>query len=182
MRDIRLTSVAICCAALAAVTACGTTNAVRPAAASSTIHASRTDRIWVRQAHQANLAEIQVGELAESDGGTKAVKSAGTVLARDHQALDKSLIPVAQKLTVGLPTSPSVTQTETADRLSKENGRKFDQDFAASMVTAHEIMIALTRQEIAHGSAPAVVRLARQALPVLVKHLKMMRAIVTAAG
>ena len=44
------------------------------------------------------------------------------------------------------------------------------------MMTGHDIMIAATRREIARGSSPEVVELAKQALPVLLKHLKMMRA------
>jgi putative membrane protein len=44
------------------------------------------------------------------------------------------------------------------------------------MMTGHEVMIAATRREIAHGSSPEVVELAKQALPMLLKHLTMMRA------
>jgi hypothetical protein len=43
------------------------------------------------------------------------------------------------------------------------------------MMTAHDAMIAATQQEITHGSSPEVVALATQALPVLMKHLKMLR-------
>jgi putative membrane protein len=43
------------------------------------------------------------------------------------------------------------------------------------MLTAHQTMVAATRREIARGSSPAIVALARKALPVLVKHLTMLR-------
>ena len=89
---------------------------------------------------------------------------------------------VAKQLKLALPTSPTVPQTVTADQLTKESGQRFDQDFTASMLTAHQSMIAATRYEIAHGSAVAVVSLARQALPVLIKHLQMMRAAAASAG
>ena len=42
-------------------------------------------------------------------------------------------------------------------------------------MTGHDIMIAATQWEIAHGSSPQVVGLAKQAFPMLIKHLKIMR-------
>ena len=190
IRDVRLAGLAACSVALLAVSACGAvtntaqtiTHTAQPTAASVAAHVSRTDRSWIGQAHQANMAEMQVGQLAELDGGSKAIRSAGAMLSRDHQALDSKLIRVAKQLKLALPTSPTVPQTVTADQLTKESGQRFDQDFTASMLTAHQSMIAATRYEIAHGSAVAVVSLARQALPVLIKHLQMMRAAAASAG
>jgi hypothetical protein len=69
----------------------------------------------------------------------------------------------------------TVHQVQIGDELSAEQGPAFDHDFAASMETGHDIMIAATRWEISHGSSPQVVALAQQALPVLLMHLKMMR-------
>lgn len=54
-------------------------------------------------AYLANLAEMETGRLAELDGGSKAIRSAGAVLVRDHKALDSKLIPVAEALKVRLP-------------------------------------------------------------------------------
>lgn len=130
-------------------------------------------------AHEADLAEMEVGYVAEQDGRSTAVQSAGSELARDHTALDSKLVRVARKLKLKLPPSPAVQQIQVHDRLIKEAGYAFDHDFTASMMTAHQAMIAATRYEISHGSAPAVVSLAKQALPVLVKHLKMMQAAAT---
>jgi putative membrane protein len=70
----------------------------------------------------------------------------------------------------------TVHQTQIGDELSGEQGPAFDHNFVATMMTGHDIMIAATRREIAQGSSPEVVELARQALPMLLKHLKMMRA------
>ena len=67
-------------------------------------------------------------------------------------------------------------QTLAGDRLSNEEGHLFGHDFTGTMISAHQSMIAATRAEIAHGSSPAVVSLARQALPALIRHLKAMKA------
>jgi putative membrane protein len=160
---------------LATVSACGSAQAGDSAAARGT-GVSHLDRAWVTEAHQADLAEIQAGQFAESNGSNPTIRHAGAVLVRDHQAFDAKLISVAGKLKIGLPTYMTVDQTETGDRLSGEQGASFDHEFAAAMLTGHDIMIAATRREIAHGSSPQVVALASQALPVLLMHLKMMRA------
>jgi predicted outer membrane protein len=98
------------------------------------------------------------------------------VLARDHKALDSKLIPVAEALKVRPPRHLTVLQTTTYDRLSQEKGHRFDHDFTASMMTAHQSMIGATSYEIAHGSSAQVVTLTQQTLPVLQKHLKVLQA------
>ena len=72
-------------------------------------------------------------------------------------------------------TSGCSHETEIGDQLSGEQGPAFDHAFVAAMMTGHDVMIAATRWETAHGSSPAVVALAKQALPMLINHLKTMR-------
>jgi predicted outer membrane protein len=128
------------------------------------------------EAHQADLAEVQAGQFAESNGSNPTIRQAGAVLVRDHQAFDRKLTSAAVKLKISLPTHMTVDQIKIGDRLSGEQGALFDHDFIASMLNGHDMMITATRREIAHGSSPAVVTLAGQALPILLMHLKMMQA------
>jgi putative membrane protein len=102
----------------------------------------------------------------------------GAVLVRDHTRLDAQLLRVAAKVKVSLLQYLTVTQSETGDRLSGELGPLFDHDFTASMMTAHQQMIPATRDESLHGSSAEVEALARLVLPVLEKHLAMLRAVV----
>ena len=176
MRETRLALMIIFSAVLAAVSACGATHAGRPAADPGRPHLSRADHHWLDAAHQANMAETQAGHLGQLDGGSSAIRSAGATMLRDHYALDSELIKVANAMKLKLPQALTYEQANTIDRLSQESGVQFDHDFTASMMTAHQTMIAATRYEIAHGSSPAVVRLARTALPVLLKHLRMLEA------
>lgn len=164
-----------CCAVLAVADACSSARADESATARAA-GVSRSDRVWMDQAHMADMAEMQAGQYAESNGSNTTIRRAGAVLIRDHQALDAKLVKLAEKLKLSLPTSLTVHQTEIGDRLSGEQGATFDHDFVATMMTGHDLMIAETRWEIAHGSSPDVVALAKQALPTLIKHLNMMRA------
>lgn len=122
------------------------------------------------------MAEIAAGQLAALDGASPAVRSTGAVMNRDHQALDAVLIKAASAFKISLPTSQTVEDADAYDRLTGETGHKFDYDFIGTMLAAHQTMITATQTEISHGSSPQVIKLARQALPVLIKHLKMLQA------
>jgi putative membrane protein len=142
----------------------------------SPYHLSSRDINWLDVAHQANQAEIQAGQYAETNTSTADIRSAGAAMIRDHTALDIKLVGLANKLNVGLPQYLTDQQVMAGDRLSSELGFTFDDDFLGTMLTGHHQLIAATEAEIRQGSSPQVVALARQALPVLEKHLMMLRA------
>lgn len=156
--------------------ACGSAQAARTDPASP-YHLSSRDIHWLNMAHQANQAEIQAGQYAETNTSTAAIQSAGATMVRDHTALDAKLVQLASKLHIGLAQFLTDQQVLTGDRLSAELGATFDDDFIATMLTGHHQMIAATEAEIRQGSSPQVLALARQVLPVLGTHLATMRAI-----
>jgi putative membrane protein len=158
-----------------AAAACDSAQAASTGSAAD--HLSARDVGWLNRAHQANESEIQAGQLAVSNADTADIRSVGAVMVTDHSALDTRLIVLANRLHVGLVQSPTVAQVELGDQLSSELGFAFDNTFVGSMMTAHQMMINATRAEIRDGSSPAVVALARQALPVLEKHLRMLKAV-----
>ncbi|GAA4634094.1 DUF4142 domain-containing protein [Actinoallomurus vinaceus] len=136
---------------------------------------SAQDRAWLREAHQANLAEIDVGELAGKKGATSEVRSAGRMLVTDHTAFDGKVTRLAERLGVSLPKTPTPADTAAADRLRNESGKAFDQDFLSTMVSGHRKVIADTRTQVSQGSSTRVIALAKNALPELRKHLAMLR-------
>jgi putative membrane protein len=88
-RRSRWALVTASCAVLAAVSACSSAHAEEsPVARAAGV--SRTDRAWIDEIHQADVAEIQAGQLAESNGSNSTIRHAGAVLVQDHQAFDKS--------------------------------------------------------------------------------------------
>src|SRR2546425_9389887 len=77
------------------------------AAPTSRAPVSAQDRAWLREAHQANLAEIDVGGLARKKGTTPEVRSAGRMLVTDHTAFDGKVTRLAERLGVSLPKTPT---------------------------------------------------------------------------
>lgn len=167
----RLTAAAL---TLMSAVACSSSNATH-VASTSTPSPQGSDRAWLAAAHQANLAEVQVGELAKKKGGTQAVRAAGAMLVTDHIASDDQVTRVAKSLKLKLPPSAAPADAAAASRLGDEGGAQFDHDFVATMMTGHQKLIAKTQTEIAQGTVPQIKSLARSTLPVLRKHLATLR-------
>jgi putative membrane protein len=136
---------------------------------------SAQDRNWLTEIHQANLAEVEMGDIAQKKGSTPAVRSAGRTLATEHTDFDAKVTRVAGRLGVSLPPALAPADAAAANRLRGETGKTFDQDFLATMVSGHEKAIADTKAQIAQGSSPQVIALAKEALPDLRKHLAMLK-------
>ena len=160
--------------ALAGTGACAS-GAATHTASTTVPGVSSRDRTWLAAVHQANLAEVQVGEMAKKKGGSAAVRAAGAMLVTDHMASDDQVTRVASALKIKLPTSAAAADAATADRLADEAGAQFDNDFVSSMVTGHQKVITATQAEIAQGSVPQVKGLAQATLPILRKHLAVLR-------
>ncbi len=130
-----------------------------------------TDDAFVRQAIQGDMAEVQIGQLAEQKGENQQVKQFGRTLATDHGENLEKAKSLAQKIGVTPPNSVSVKQKATYDKLSKLSGEQFDRRFARDMVREHKKDInAFDRESKKSG---AVADFAQNTVPVLKKHLEM---------
>lgn len=133
--------------------------------------ATSSDQTFMTKAIQGDMAEVQMGQLAQQKGGNQDVKSFGQMLVNDHQANEQKADKVASQIGVTPPASPSAKQQAAYQRLSKLSGAVFDRAFARAMVTDHKKNIAQFRRE-ARGGHNAVAQYAAQTLPTLRKHLR----------
>ncbi|MFG1946816.1 DUF4142 domain-containing protein [Nonomuraea sp. NPDC048826] len=145
--------------------------ATSPGTGEATPAPSDQDRIWLREIHQGNLAEIQAGDLAEGKGTAPEVKQFGAMLVKDHTKLDQEVVRTAEQLDVKLPKAASSAQKEVLAELREASRADFDEEFVTAMRKAHEKAVAATKTEIEQGTSPQVKQLAEQALPALERHL-----------
>ena len=136
----------------------------------SSVAFAATQQAFITRAMQGNLAEVQIGKLAQQKGTTQKAKSLGQILNNDHQANQEKAEQVAKQTGVTPPTSPSAMQKSDYDRLSKLSGAEFDRQFAAMMVKDHRKDVSEFRRE-ARVKSP-VGEYAKQTLPTLRKHLR----------
>ncbi len=128
------------------------------------------DAKYLQQAHQTNLAEIAAGHLAQQKGNSQTVKNLGAKFVHDHTKLDNALKPVAQNAGVSLPQAPNANQQAVASRLKAVSGSQFDTLFVTTQLAGHTQAIQAGQTEIASGTNPQVVNLARDSAPVIESH------------
>ncbi len=132
--------------------------------------ADKADQKFMQEAMQGNLAEIQMGQLAQQKGQSDDVKSYGQMLVTDHTASNEDAKKVVDQMGMTPPTEPSATQKAMYNKISKLSGAAFDRSFAKEMVADHKKDIAEFKRESRKKDDPAA-QFAQQTLPTLQKHL-----------
>ncbi|WP_155370179.1 DUF4142 domain-containing protein [Catellatospora vulcania] len=155
----------------AAALAAALLTAAGPVAAAPVATVAPPDDAYLAAAHQANLAEITISNLAAThQGASPVVVRLGAQFKDDHQKLDDALMSVAQQQGVALPATPDTEQQALIQQMQHLTRAEFDQAFVPTQLQAHEAAMAATQAEIAKGQDPAVVQLAKDALPVITEH------------
>jgi putative membrane protein len=135
--------------------------------------ASAQDTTWAQSNAQTDLAEIAIGQIAESRALHAATKSMAQVTMSDHEKALTELKAVASQEGITLPAAPNATQQAQAAELKSVPASEFDATYDSTQIKGHELSIGQTNTEIADGSSTAVKKFASVYLPVAEKHLKM---------
>jgi putative membrane protein len=131
---------------------------------------SKADQTFLKEAIQGDMAEVQMGQLAQQKGQSEDVKQFGQMLQQDHgQHLQKAQ-QIAQQNGMTPPTEPSAEAKKMHDKLSKMSGAQFDRAFAKDMVADHKKDIAKYQKE-AKGKG-SLAQFAQETIPTLQKHLQ----------
>jgi len=135
--------------------------------------ASAQDTTWAQGNAQTDLAEITIGQIAESRAQHTATKNLAMMTMSDHEKALSELKSVASQAGITLPTAPNATQQAQAAELKSVAASQFDVTYDSLQIQGHELSISQTNTEIADGSSTAVKNFATVYLPVAQKHLKM---------
>jgi putative membrane protein len=127
-------------------------------------------KAFITKAIQGNLAEVQMGQLAQEKSQNADVKSFGQMLAKDHGDANAKASDVANQLGVTPPEEPSKKQKADYAKMSKLSGDAFDKQFASHMVMDHKKDIKEYQADTKNKDATA--DYASQTLPTLQKHLE----------
>ena len=121
---------------------------------------------------QGGMADFQAGQLAQSKGTREAVRKFGAMMVEDHGASNKKLAALARSKGITLPTAPNETQRESIRELQAKTGARFDQEYVALQVKAHEASAQLLKSEIASGRDADTKAFALELLPTVQSHLR----------
>ena len=141
------------------------------AAVTTSAFAQGADQKFIKEAIEGNLAEIQMGQLAQQNGQSQGVKDFGQMLETDHSQANTKAQSDAQSLNVTPPNTPNAQQKKEYDKMSKMNGAAFDKAFAQHMAADHKKVIAAFQKET-KSKNQTVAAFASETLPTLQKHLQ----------
>lgn len=144
--------------------------AVLSLAAGAAAAETASDRAFVRRAIQADDSEILLGKIAQARGSSQSIKDFGAMLVIDHTKARQDATAVAARIGATLPISPTKEALDERSKLERLSGAAFDTEFARCMVKDHRHDIADFRKEARNGK-DAAATLAKNALPILEKHL-----------
>ena len=131
---------------------------------------NKADESFLKEAIQGDLAEVNMGKLAQEKGQGQEVKQFGQMLEQDHSQHLQKAKETAQQMGLTAPTEPSAKQKKMYDQTSKLSGAQFDKHFAQEMVSDHKEDIKKYQKE-AKSKGP-LADFAEQTVPTLEKHLQ----------
>lgn len=143
-------------------------------AATSTTPLGKEDQDTVTKIAQANIAEIQAGQMAAQKGTSSAVKSFANQMVSDHGKAGDELKSLASNKGMTLPTDTDAEHKAAADQLSKTAaGLPFDKAYMDAMVKDHEKAASVFEKTSKDAKDPDLKNWASKTLPTIQNHLKM---------
>lgn len=134
---------------------------------------ARADRKFMQDAAEGGLFEVQAGQLAANKASDDKVKQFANKLVEDHQSANNELTALATTKGLELPAAPSRSERREIEKLGKESGSKFDQDFARNEVKDHEKDIKKFEKASGKVKDPDLKAWIDKTLPHLREHLAM---------
>ena len=130
----------------------------------------QVDRDFILKASEANLAEIELGELAATKATVSSVRNFGEMMITEHQAAYDELESIAIDKSTAIATSINFEHQEIKQNLTEMSGYAFDTAYMRRIIKDHEKIIELFETEISNGNDPHVQDFAIQYLPQIQRH------------
>jgi putative membrane protein len=143
-----------------------------PAAHAATTELNAQDKAYLQAVHQANLAEVEAGKLAQSKGSSQQVKDLGAMMVTDHTKLDAALRQLATAAKVSLPAAPTADQQAMQAKLASAPAGEFDAMYLSGQIVGHAQVMRLGAMEAAAGADAAVKKAAAAAAPIVAEHYR----------
>ena len=131
------------------------------------------DYNFLVQAARIDMDEVQLGELAQKQGASQAVRDFGQHMVNDHSKANSGLKEIAMQKGASLPAEPSQKQDATLQHLEGLSGPKFDQRYAEGMVKGHTHAVTEFERAAKDLSDTDLRAWAQTTLPLLQEHLRM---------
>jgi putative membrane protein len=149
----------------------------------STLEAQETsanesaDQQFINRLAAENLLEVRLGQTAEKNGSSAAVKQFAQQMVSDHTAMQKQWMALASKNDLDFKAEWSPEQTEQAERLRAVTGADFDRAYMGLTVQNHAANVSAFENEQLVAHSPEVRNFMARDLALLQNHLRQAREI-----
>lgn len=138
---------------------------------SSTATPSKQDADFLVKAASGGMLEVELGKLAQSNGGRQGVKDFGAMMVEDHGKGGETLKSLAAAKRIVLPAAVSNDQQKEKEDLIKKHGVEFDRSYITLMVKDHKEDIDEFEKAAKNANDPEIRAFAQNTLPMLHHHL-----------
>jgi putative membrane protein len=146
-------------------------NATAPGGTVSTVPPA--DKEFAAKAGEANLAEIQMGQLALQKASSADVKAFAQRMVTDHTAAGDKFKPIVTAKGLAVAAELSGDAKAAYDHLSSLSGAEFDKAYIGHMVEDHQKAESLFSTEATSGGDADLKEFAAETLPTIQKHSKL---------
>lgn len=143
---------------------------------------SSTDRQFMMRAAMMDMAEIQTGRLAVSQGASESVRQFGQRMIDDHTRTSQQLMQMGSAAGFTPPQTLDAKHRAAADKLARLTGAAFDRAYMKQMVKDHQEAVSLYQRQSTRGTMPDLRAFASATLPALREHLSMARSMAGGSG
>jgi putative membrane protein len=152
--------------------ACNRENGVEAAPEDRTTSLSQSERDFMMEAAQADLAEIDMAQVALQNSGTGDVKDFANMIKIDHTSALEDLTELMKDTNVPQPKSIPVELQQDISRMRSLTGGEFDREFVNMIVSEHQKAIEMFRDQQSTAQNQDVKKYVEDTLPRLEMHLE----------
>jgi putative membrane protein len=133
---------------------------------------SMDDTNFILGAAQGGMTEVELGELAATNGMREDVKEFGQMMVKDHTAINGDLKTLAAQKGVTLPESLDAKHQGMVDKMTALRGSEFDDAYIKGMIKAHQKDAKAFKAEASATQDADIKGFLDKSIPVVEAHLQ----------
>jgi len=142
----------------------------------------KADSAFIMEAASGGMMEVQLGQLAQKQATSSAVKQFGQRMVTDHSKANKQLEKVASQGGLTPPAELMPKHQQAVSQLSSKSGSEFDKAYMSEMVKDHAEDVRKFEDASKSAHSEAVGKFAKQTMPTLEKHLSLAKRVAGQVG
>ncbi len=129
------------------------------------------EKTFAVEASYSNLAEIKMGELAQSKAASETVAQFAGTMVKEHTTALRELRAISEEQDIAIPDTLKMEHKRIQDEISALEGEAFDSAYMHQQVQAHQQAQQLFQNGINEDANPSFLNYARTTLEHINAHL-----------